>query len=60
MKSMTKRAIIGLVTLRFLRKLAIPVVSEDVGGHRGRKIVFRTSDGTSEVRLFDGGGLGRA
>lgn len=47
------------VALRFLRKLAIPVVSEDVGGDRGRKLVFRTTDGTSEVRLLSGGSDGR-
>jgi len=47
------------VAFRFLRKLAIPVMSEDVGGHRGRKLVFRTADGTSEIRIFGGSGDGR-
>ncbi len=40
------------VALRFLRKVAIPVMSEDIGGDRGRKVAFRTADGASEVRLF--------
>jgi chemotaxis protein CheD len=48
------------VALRFLRTLAIPVMSEDVGGDRGRKIAFRTADGASQVRVFGGGDDGRA
>jgi chemotaxis protein CheD len=28
----------------------IPVVSEDVGGNRGRKLIFSTADGTALVR----------
>jgi chemotaxis protein CheD len=44
------------VALRFLRELAIPVMSEDVGGDRGRKLCFKTADGASQVRLFGEGG----
>lgn len=29
----------------------IPVVAEDVGGSRGRKLIFRTDDGTAHVKL---------
>lgn len=47
------------LALRFLRKLAIPVMSEDVGGDRGRKLAFRTADGAAEVRLFGEDGHGR-
>ena len=35
---------------RFLADAGIPIVNEDVGGSQGRKLVFRTSDGTAWVR----------
>lgn len=35
-----------------LRKESIPVVAEDVGGDRGRKLVFSTSDGSAWVRAL--------
>lgn len=40
------------VALDFLRKSCIPVVSQDTGGERGRKLLFRTSDATAWVRLL--------
>lgn len=33
-----------------LRRLSVPVVSEDVGGERGRKVIFHT--GTSETIVY--------
>lgn len=38
--------------LDFLRKHCIPVVSQDTGGERGRKLIFQTSDATAWVRLL--------
>ncbi|MGH7592042.1 MAG: chemotaxis protein CheD [Gemmatimonadales bacterium] len=35
---------------RALRELGIPIVSQDVGGDRGRKLYFRTEDGSAWVR----------
>lgn len=35
---------------KFLDEARIPIVAEDVGGDRGRKLVFRLSDGTAWVR----------
>ena len=35
-----------------LEQLAIPVVAEDVGGSRGRKVLFRTDSGLALVRLI--------
>ncbi len=35
---------------RFLADAGIPIVNEDVGGAQGRKLVFRTSDGSAWVR----------
>ena len=35
---------------RFLADAGIPIVNEDVGGSQGRKLVFRTSDGSAWVR----------
>lgn len=33
----------------------IPLIGEDVGGTKGRKVFFSTSTGVVTVRLFDGG-----
>lgn len=38
--------------LAFLRGHCIPVVSQDTGGERGRKLIFRTSDASAWVRLL--------
>lgn len=38
--------------LRILREEGIPVVAEDVGGRRGRKVVFHTDSGLALVRLI--------
>lgn len=38
--------------LAFLERHDIPVVSRDVGGRRGRKLIFRTTDGAAWVRLL--------
>lgn len=35
---------------RFLADAGIPIINEDVGGTQGRKLVFRTSDGSAWVR----------
>lgn len=37
---------------RLLCELGIPVVAEDVGGNRGRKVIFRTDSGLASVRLL--------
>lgn len=39
---------------RLLLDLGIPVISADVQGDRGRKVTFKTHDGTSAVRLLSG------
>ena len=36
---------------RLLREAGIPIVAQDVGGARGRKLLFQTGDGTAWVRL---------
>jgi chemotaxis protein CheD len=33
-----------------LEQERIPIVAEDVGGHHGRKLLFITSDGTTQVK----------
>jgi chemotaxis protein CheD len=40
------------VAVAFLRSHGIPIVSQDTGGERGRKLIFRTSDATAWVRLL--------
>lgn len=40
------------LALRLLESLAIPVVGGDVGGTRGRKLVFHTDDGNAWMRLL--------
>jgi chemotaxis protein CheD len=40
------------VAFEVLRKQGIPVVADDVGGDRGRKVVFSTSDGSAWVRAL--------
>lgn len=37
---------------KVLAEAGIPVVAEDVGGSRGRKLVFRTDSGIASVRLI--------
>jgi chemotaxis protein CheD len=37
---------------QFLKRSGIPVVAEDVGGQRGRRLVFLSDDGSSEVTLL--------
>jgi chemotaxis protein CheD len=39
---------------RFLKDAGIPILSEDVEGDRGRKLVFRTHDGGASVRVLAG------
>ncbi|MGH7887994.1 MAG: chemotaxis protein CheD [Candidatus Binatia bacterium] len=45
---------LGSQNIRTARELlqaeAIPVVSEDVGGHKGRKLIFLTDDGSAWVK----------
>jgi chemotaxis protein CheD len=36
----------------FLRQNGIPIVTSDVGGERGRKLHFRTTDGAVWIRLL--------
>lgn len=36
----------------FLAEASIPLVGRDVGGTRGRKLIFRTDDGTALVRTL--------
>ncbi|HEX2228764.1 MAG TPA: chemotaxis protein CheD [Candidatus Binatia bacterium] len=47
---------IGIVNAQFaettLRALAIPIVEQDLGGHRGRKLIFNTDDGESWVKYL--------
>jgi chemotaxis protein CheD len=38
------------VARKLLEAEGIPVVAEDVGGQRGRKVIFRTDDGSAWVR----------
>jgi len=45
----TENADLGL---RILRQEGIPVVAEDVGGRRGRKVIFHTDSGLVLVRLI--------
>jgi chemotaxis protein CheD len=33
-----------------LESLRIPIVSSDLGGHQGRKVIFNSSDGTVLMR----------
>jgi chemotaxis protein CheD len=40
------------VAVDFLRGHGIPIVSQDTGGERGRKLIFRTTDATAWVRLL--------
>jgi chemotaxis protein CheD len=40
------------LALRLLESFAIPVVDGDVGGSRGRKLVFHTDEGTAWMRLL--------
>jgi len=40
------------VARELLREADIPIESEDVGGSRGRKVVFATSDGLAWVKLL--------
>lgn len=40
------------VALRTLRQEGVPVVADDLGGRRGRKVVFHTDTGVALVRLL--------
>lgn len=40
------------VALDMLRALGIPVVAQDVGGARGRKLIFHTDDGAAWVKTI--------
>jgi chemotaxis protein CheD len=40
------------LALRTLRQEGIPVVADDVGGRRGRKVIFHTDTGVALVRLI--------
>jgi chemotaxis protein CheD len=42
------------VARRFLRRVEVPIVAEDVGGDQGRKLVFQTDDGSVVVRMLRG------
>jgi chemotaxis receptor (MCP) glutamine deamidase CheD len=37
----------------FLHKLRIPLLLADVSGKRGRRLAFRTDDGTTTLKIFD-------
>lgn len=39
---------------KLLHEAGVPIVAEDVEGPRGRKLVFRTDDGSALVRLLSG------
>lgn len=47
---------LGSENVRTARELlaaeAIPVIGEDVGGHRGRKLIFTTDDGSAWVKAL--------
>lgn len=49
---------LGRSNVELARKLlidaGIPLVAEDVEGSRGRKLIFRTDDGSARVRLLSG------
>jgi chemotaxis protein CheD len=38
------------VARKLLQDVGIPVIAEDVGGQRGRKVIFQTDDGSAWVR----------
>lgn len=38
------------IARELLSKLSIPIVASDVGGARGRKVIFHTDDGTAWVK----------
>jgi len=40
------------LALKALRQEGIPVVADDVGGRRGRKVIFHTDTGVALVRLI--------
>jgi chemotaxis protein CheD len=40
------------VAQQILRRRAIPIVAEAVGGERGRKLIFHTDDGSAWVKLL--------
>jgi chemotaxis protein CheD len=37
----------------FLQKSRIPILLTDVSGKRGRRLAFRTDDGTTSIKIFD-------
>lgn len=39
---------------QMLAEMSIPVLAEDVGGSRGRKLVYQTDDGSAFVRMLGG------
>ncbi len=41
-----------LVARMLLKEVGIPVVAEDVGGHRARRVIFQTDDGSAWVKLL--------
>ena len=47
-----------MISRKILAKQGIPVVSEDVGGRKGRKIVFNTQ--TNEIAVLKVGHLRKA
>jgi len=42
------------VARKLLTEAGIPIVAEDVGGQRGRRLIFQTDDGTAWVRRLQG------
>ena len=42
----------GLLALRLLGEAGVEVVEQDLGGQRGRKLIFHTDDGTAWVRAL--------
>lgn len=40
------------LAIRFLDRAGIPIVERDLGGTRGRKVVFHTGEGTSCLKLI--------
>jgi chemotaxis protein CheD len=41
---------------QILTEASIPILAEDVGGNRGRKLTFQTHDGNAWVKFLDGEG----
>jgi chemotaxis protein CheD len=40
------------IAMRLLAERSIPILAQDVGGERGRKLIFHTDTGGSWIRLL--------